>query len=106
MATKLDQAALLRVERQRKLLQPLAHRIPEAAGVRLVLATFRSEPVAEAEEIFLINGIQHRDGRPLDDLVLQGRDRERALSRPSSVCTSDVTAVPGMLPDEPAHADQ
>ena len=46
---------------------------------RIVLATFRSEPVAEAEEIFLINGIQHRDGRPLDDLVLQGRDRERAL---------------------------
>ena len=37
MATKLDQAALLRVERQRRLLQPLAHRIPEAPGVRLVL---------------------------------------------------------------------
>ena len=38
-----------------------------------MLATFRSEPVAEAEEIFLINGIQHRDGRPLDDLVLHRR---------------------------------
>ena len=37
MATKLDQAALLRVERQRELLQPFAHRIPEAPGVRLVL---------------------------------------------------------------------
>jgi hypothetical protein len=46
---------------------------------RIVLATFWSEPVAEAEEVLLINGIQHRDGRPLDDLVLQGRDRERAL---------------------------
>src|SRR6478736_7006921 len=37
MATKLDQAGLLRIERQRELLQPLAHYIPEAPGVSLVL---------------------------------------------------------------------
>jgi hypothetical protein len=37
VASKLDQAGLLRIERQRELLQPLAHRIPEAPGVRLVL---------------------------------------------------------------------
>jgi hypothetical protein len=43
-----------------------------------VLAAFWSEPVAEAKEVFLIDGIQHRDGRPLDDLILQGSDRERA----------------------------
>src|ERR1043166_5209868 len=46
---------------------------------RIVLATFWSEPVAEAEEVLLVDGIQHRDGCPLDNLVLQGRDCERAL---------------------------
>ena len=46
---------------------------------RIVLAAFRSEPVAEAEEVLLVDRIQHRDGRPLDNLVLQGSDRERAL---------------------------
>src|SRR4029077_5638450 len=37
------------------------------------------ESVAEPEEVFLIDGIQHSSGRPLDDLVLKGCDRERAL---------------------------
>src|SRR5256885_15035921 len=37
------------------------------------------ESVAEPEEICLIDGIQHSSGRPLDDLVLKGCDRERAL---------------------------
>src|SRR6266566_3036065 len=39
MAAKLDQAGLLRIKRQRELLQPLAHRIPELPGVHLVLKT-------------------------------------------------------------------
>src|SRR5262249_3438365 len=39
MAAKLDQAGLVRVQRQRELLQPFAHRFPEAPGVRLVLET-------------------------------------------------------------------
>ena len=37
MAAKLDQAGLLRIERQRELLHPLAHYFPEAPGVSLVL---------------------------------------------------------------------
>ncbi len=37
------------------------------------------EPIAEPEEVFLVDGIQHSSGRSLDDLVLKGCDRERAL---------------------------
>src|SRR5688572_13941175 len=39
-----------------------------------------SEPVTEPEEIFLVDRVQQRDHRPLDDLVLQRGDREWALS--------------------------
>jgi hypothetical protein len=39
MAAKLEQAGLLRMQRQCELLQPVAHRIPEASGVTLVLKT-------------------------------------------------------------------
>src|SRR5262249_60270498 len=39
MAAKLDQAGLVRVEGQRRILQPFAHRFPEAPGARLVLET-------------------------------------------------------------------
>ena len=38
-AAELDQAGLVRMQRQRELLQPLTHRIPEAPGVGLVLET-------------------------------------------------------------------
>ena len=37
MAAKLNQTGLLRMERQRELLQPRAHRIKKATGVALVL---------------------------------------------------------------------
>ena len=37
MATKLDQAGLVRVERQRELLKPHTHCIEEATGVVLML---------------------------------------------------------------------
>src|ERR1700741_111419 len=40
----------------------------------------RPEPVRDAEEVFLVDRVQQRDHRPLDDLVLQGGDRERSLS--------------------------
>ena len=36
-AAELDQAGLVRIERQRELLEPLAHIVPETPGVRLVL---------------------------------------------------------------------
>jgi hypothetical protein len=45
-----------------------------------VLAAFRSEPIREPEEVFLVDRVQHCDGRPLDDFVLKGGDRKRALA--------------------------
>src|SRR2546430_11229772 len=45
----------------------------------VVRAAAGPESVAEPEEVFLVDGIQHRSGRSLDDLVFEGCDRERAL---------------------------
>jgi hypothetical protein len=45
----------------------------------IVRPAARPESVAEPEEVFLVDGIQHRCRRPLDDLVFQRCDRERAL---------------------------
>ena len=54
---------------------------PDAQRVeRVMRAPFGSKPVTEAEEIFLVDRIQHRRGRALDDLVLQRGDRQRSLS--------------------------
>src|SRR3978361_791023 len=55
----------------------------------------RPEPVREAEEVFLVNLVQDRDYRPLDDLVLQGGNRERALL---SVRLQDVHAPARQCP--------
>ena len=46
---------------------------------RLMLASPFTEPVGKAEEVRLIDGVQHRRHGVLDDLVLQGGDAERAL---------------------------
>ena len=45
---------------------------------RIVLAALRSEAMREPEEIFLVDRAQHLCRRPLDDLVFQRGDRERA----------------------------
>jgi hypothetical protein len=45
----------------------------------IVCPAARPESVAEPEEVFLVDGVQHRCRRPLDNLVLQRCDRERAL---------------------------
>ena len=37
------------------------------------------EPVAEPEEVLLVDRVQHRGRRPLDDLVLERGHRQRAL---------------------------
>jgi len=47
---------------------------------RIVLATPRPEPVAEPQEIFLPDRIQHFHQRALDNLVLQRRYAQRTLS--------------------------
>src|SRR6202048_2738555 len=46
---------------------------------RLVLIALRSEPVAEPQELRLIDRRQDCHHRRLDDLVLQGSDAERPL---------------------------
>ena len=54
---------------------------PERERVqRVVLAALRSEPVAEAQELRLVDRRQDGNHRRLDDLVLQGSDAERPLS--------------------------
>jgi len=47
---------------------------------RLMLVALRSEPVAEAQELRLIDRRQNCHHRSLDDLVLYGSDAERPLS--------------------------
>jgi hypothetical protein len=47
--------------------------------LRVVRAAPGPESVREPEEVFLVDRVEHRGRRPLDDLVLQGRNRERAL---------------------------
>ncbi len=46
---------------------------------RVVLAAPRPEPIREPEEVLLVDRVQHLDERPLDDLILQRRNAERAL---------------------------
>src|SRR6202040_1327581 len=76
----------------------LAHRVEERADVgvqypvhlgagdpdqerihRIVCAASGPEPIREPEELFLVDRAQHRSRGPLDDLVLKGGDRDRAL---------------------------
>src|SRR4029450_9462873 len=47
---------------------------------RIVLASPGPEPIRESEEVLLIDRVQHCEPRPLDDLVFEGGNRERALS--------------------------
>ena len=47
---------------------------------RIVRAPPWPEPIREPEEVFLVDRVQHRRRRSLDDLVLQSGDRERTLS--------------------------
>ena len=44
---------------------------------RIVRAAPRTEPIGETEEVRLVDGVQHLDDGPLDDLVLQRGDTER-----------------------------
>src|SRR5271170_8260777 len=47
---------------------------------RIVLAALGAEPIRKAEEVLLVNRIQHRGSRPLDDFVFEGSNRDWALS--------------------------
>ena len=45
-----------------------------------MLSALWSEPVREPEEVFLVDRVQHRYHCPLDNLVLERSDSERALA--------------------------
>jgi len=54
---------------------------PDHQGVqRIVLAALGAEPIRKAEEVLLVDRTQHRGGRPLDDLVFEGGNRDWSLS--------------------------
>src|SRR5712671_7634029 len=86
-AAKLDQAGLVRVERQRELLEPLAHIVPEAPGVSLVLEA-DDNVISIAHEDHVARGLVPSPALgPEVEHVMQvdvGEQRRdyRALSRP------------------------
>lgn len=47
---------------------------------RIVLASVRTESIREPGEVFLVDRVQHREGRSLGDLVFESGHRERALA--------------------------
>src|SRR6202023_3718509 len=59
------------------------HLLRQQSGVervqRVMLASPRSETVRKTEEIRFVDGVQHLDGRALDDLVFQRRNSERSF---------------------------
>ena len=53
---------------------------PDRQGVqRIVRSPSGPEPVGEAEEIFLVDRVQHHNGSALDDFVFQGGNRQGPL---------------------------
>jgi hypothetical protein len=70
---------------------------------RIVLAAFRLETIAEPEEVFLVNTVQHRQSRLLDDLVFQCSDGERTLFALGII--TRATVAPDTLLDEFDRAD-
>src|SRR5208283_1590961 len=111
-AAELDQARLVRMQRQRNLLQPFAHRIPEAAGVI---------PALEADDDVV--GVPHHDhvarglapspalGPEIEDVVEidvgEQRRNHRTLTRPCLLDRHDPVfenAGPQPFLDEPEDA--
>src|SRR5689334_21583048 len=80
---------------------------PDREGVqRIMRAAPRPEPIREAPEAHLVDGVEHLDDRPLNDLVLQRRDPQRpACDHQVSGCTLAVSASPGSAPTAPDYAD-
>jgi hypothetical protein len=73
------------------------HRAPQRDGdneriQRLMLVALRSESVAEAQELRLIDWRQDCHHRSLDDLVLRGGDAQRPLSAIAFGMSSGATA--------------
>src|SRR3954454_9033002 len=87
MAAELDQAGLVRMQRQRELPQPFAHRIPETPGVGLVLETDYGV-IGIAHDDHVARGLAPSPacGPEIEDVVevdvRERRRNHRALSRP------------------------
>jgi hypothetical protein len=66
------------------------HRFPVDPGMegvqRVVLAPSRPEAVREAQEVHLVDRLQNKHHRLLDDLVFQAQDTERPLRAVAFEC--------------------
>src|SRR6202795_449529 len=64
-------------------IQHPVHLLRQQSGVeriqRVMLASPRSESIRKVEEIRFVDGVQHFDGRALDDFVFQHRNSERSF---------------------------
>ena len=47
---------------------------------RIMRRAARAKPLGKPNEVLLMDGVQHLNDRPLEDLVLKRRDPERALA--------------------------
>src|SRR3954453_22036485 len=84
-AAELDQAGLVRMQRQRELLQPRAHRVPEAPGVGLVLEADH-DVVRVAHDDHVARGLAPSPalGPEVEDVVQVEVGEERRDHRPLS----------------------
>ena len=84
---------------------------------RIVRAAPGPEPVGEPEKVLLVDGVEHLDHGPLDDLVLQRGDAERPQppvrlrdvrpprrARPVAPTVHPLRADPGGCPPGPARS--
>src|SRR5262249_25873197 len=110
MAAKLDQAGLVRVQRQQELFHPLAHRVPEAPGVRLVLEA-DDDVVSIPHDDHVARGLvpspalgPEIEGIVQVDVIEQRRDH-RALPRPLVTDRDDSVLQYTRLQPLPYQAD-
>jgi hypothetical protein len=76
LADRIEEAPDIRIE---NVVHLLARDPDDECVQRIVLAALWSEPVREPEKVLLVDRVEHRERRPLDNLVFDGGDRERAL---------------------------
>src|SRR2546421_4937408 len=90
-AAELDQASLFRIERQRELLEPLAHVVPESSGVSFVLKA-HDEVVGIAHHDHVARGLAPSPAlSPEVEHVVQvdiGEERRDHRALPGSLCTN------------------
>ena len=67
---------------------------------RMMRAALGPEPIGEAEEVLLVDGVERLDDCPLENLVLQHGDAERPLppERPAQVGPPGGSCCPGRSP--------